>query len=429
MGREVTRESIAVVVGCALGALWLDFSPLHALHTADSLMSTLVSLVKWTPFYWGQNRFGMLLPLIAWPVREPVANLLVQTFFLCFTTLLAPFCVMRLAGFRTWIAAGTVGAATLMMLLPGETVAWIIFNPVGLSLCLAAVGYELLESPRAWPLGFALTVLALWVNIGLVLFVPLLVVLARGFQRRPAIAWAVALVLVRVAMRVWGEQRTRLNPAWPSEWPHAWLELGSNVARDYGVGFAAVVLGGALMLAMRRKNTEWRRVGAVVVSCAVFFVVTGTSRHVADNLFNSRYVSVLAFALPGALWAQLQPAPVKGTGVAAGVLMLVVSALRFGLPTSPSALLDQRFAAQHQRARAAGCTHVVGRYWDVWPVELMSLRDGGPIIWAISERAGPTREQWQAVSPAKWCAFAGDVEVDDALKRYELERPPLTQLP
>ena len=48
------------------------------LHNADSLIPTLVSLDYWLPFYWGQDRFGMLLPLVAAPVHDSFWNLVVQ---------------------------------------------------------------------------------------------------------------------------------------------------------------------------------------------------------------------------------------------------------------------------------------------------------------------------------------------------------------
>ena len=48
-------------------APWMDLSPLHRFHDSDSLVPVLMSLQRWTPFYWEQNRFGSLLPLLAVP--------------------------------------------------------------------------------------------------------------------------------------------------------------------------------------------------------------------------------------------------------------------------------------------------------------------------------------------------------------------------
>ena len=66
------------MVLAALLAVWIDLSPIHRFHNSDSLIPVLMSLDRWTPFYWEQNRFGMLVPLLALPFRDPFANLLVQ---------------------------------------------------------------------------------------------------------------------------------------------------------------------------------------------------------------------------------------------------------------------------------------------------------------------------------------------------------------
>src|SRR5271165_5634233 len=68
---------LAAVVGLAA---WLDFSRLQEGHHGDSLVPVLTGLTAWTPFFWGQDRFGMLVPLLALPVRDPEAHLLLQGF-------------------------------------------------------------------------------------------------------------------------------------------------------------------------------------------------------------------------------------------------------------------------------------------------------------------------------------------------------------
>src|SRR4051812_27030057 len=65
---------------CAAAALWIDLGTLHRLQHGDSLLPVLVSLQRWTPFFWEQDRYGMLIPLLARPVTNPLGNLLVQGF-------------------------------------------------------------------------------------------------------------------------------------------------------------------------------------------------------------------------------------------------------------------------------------------------------------------------------------------------------------
>ena len=41
----------------------MSLGRLHEFHSADSILPVLVSLPRWTPFFWQQDRFGMLVPL------------------------------------------------------------------------------------------------------------------------------------------------------------------------------------------------------------------------------------------------------------------------------------------------------------------------------------------------------------------------------
>src|SRR2546430_5648543 len=64
---------ICAAVGCVI-----SLGRLHQWHCSDTLVPILVSLQKWTPFFWGQDRVGMLVPLLTLPLRHPLPNLLAQ---------------------------------------------------------------------------------------------------------------------------------------------------------------------------------------------------------------------------------------------------------------------------------------------------------------------------------------------------------------
>jgi hypothetical protein len=72
------RSWAAFLVGIAAAAVVVDLGTERRLENADTFIPILVSLQRWTAFYWGQDRFGMLLPLVATPVVDPLVNLLVQ---------------------------------------------------------------------------------------------------------------------------------------------------------------------------------------------------------------------------------------------------------------------------------------------------------------------------------------------------------------
>src|SRR5437763_1544907 len=84
--------SIAVA---AASAAWMSSSSLQDSQHADSLLLVLTSVQHWKPFYWGQDRYGMLVPLLAMPFRHPGVNLVMQAFLAATATLLAPFLAAR----------------------------------------------------------------------------------------------------------------------------------------------------------------------------------------------------------------------------------------------------------------------------------------------------------------------------------------------
>ena len=92
---------------CAVLAVCIDLGNSHRAENADSLVPILVSLQKWTIFYWDQKRFGMLVPLLAMPVQSPLGNLLVQNAITIFSGLAVGFLLPRyFVGGRAWPLVG-----------------------------------------------------------------------------------------------------------------------------------------------------------------------------------------------------------------------------------------------------------------------------------------------------------------------------------
>src|SRR4029434_3206453 len=138
--KTATSSMLMIVTVCAGVAIWVDLGTLHRSHTGDSLIPILVSLYRWTPFYWGQDRLGMLLPLLAVPFPNPLTHLLVQIG----VSTCASFVSMCLLARYTlprglWQLAALLSAAGFLALAPG----WMRFEilavhqPYGLSLALA----------------------------------------------------------------------------------------------------------------------------------------------------------------------------------------------------------------------------------------------------------------------------------------------------
>src|SRR5437762_10011290 len=83
------------LVICAAAGLMVSLGSFHWWHNSDSLIPMLVSLQKWTPFFWEQDRIGMLVPLLTLPLREPLWNLIAQEAIYVSTTLAAMFLLPR----------------------------------------------------------------------------------------------------------------------------------------------------------------------------------------------------------------------------------------------------------------------------------------------------------------------------------------------
>ncbi|MGB8933053.1 MAG: hypothetical protein WCC48_17545, partial [Anaeromyxobacteraceae bacterium] len=164
----------------ALAAALVDLGTFHRLEDADSIVPILVSLQRWTPFYWDQERYGMLVPLLALPVRDPLWSLLVQRWLLVLAGLAVPVLVARhVLGGRTWVLAGLLSAAGLLAFWPARwAFDFLGSQPYGLSIAVALAGLALAEPGGRWGsrhvrwgLGLGVVVVAHWVNAaaGLVL--------------------------------------------------------------------------------------------------------------------------------------------------------------------------------------------------------------------------------------------------------------------
>lgn len=163
------------VPAVAAAAVVVTLSGHHARHQADTLIPVLASLQKWEPFFWQSDRNGQLVPLLAAPVRDPFANLLLQCGLTTFAGLLAVVLAARVVtrGPGWGAAAGAAGAAVLLGFPANDRFHFFAPSQVhAVSLALAAGGLLLLTrpGPLGWGragAGLGLFALAGWVNVSL----------------------------------------------------------------------------------------------------------------------------------------------------------------------------------------------------------------------------------------------------------------------
>jgi hypothetical protein len=428
--KPATDSMLMLLIVCAGVATWIDFGRLHRYHNGDALIPILVSLYRWTPFYWGQARFGMLLPLLAMPFRNPLTNLLVQMGLSIFAALVSMCLLARYTLPRgLWQLAALLSAAGFLALAPE----WMRFEilavqPYGLSFALALGGLSLLEHPHSWQsrrrvvTALAFLLLAYWVNFSMALLCPALVLMRWRIQAsgaaRPAapaglpqpslgrrlgkpyvelaqsdvgrvlvllaIATATGLAL---AFRASGGPRLLFTP--PQEWPLAWVRFAESTwhtftSREWLVFQLTTPLAAAALLTRLPRLREAARpalyAGLVLALVALFYtgVIAGTT-HAKRNGYAYRYLipsflllqSASAAVTVSPLGAVLQrQAQVARWLTPAGMLGLWAAAIvGFGLPslTGVRQDLERQLGQRTAELLAANCTHIAGNYWDVWP--------------------------------------------------------------
>ena len=425
------RAALLVAAAAALVAL----GDLHALTNADAIVPVLVSLQRWTPFYWDQERYGMLVPLLAAPVTHPLWNLLLQRFLTGAAALGAVMLLDRHVLARPeWRAEGALAAALLVLLAPPVwSFEYLWSQPYGLSLGVALLGLAFAEPapgsfhparglPRAVRLaiGLALVLVAHWVNgaAGLLLL-PLAAVRAavdlsegepRGDVRSRFAVDGALLLAGLVASEAWSTRYSALLPA--SGWPAGWAALAReawSMAWRWGLSLAALAAVG--IWARRREGPHLvaglRRAGALVAAALAYALLAGTLRWVAANGFHWRYV------IPSALLLHLAALSLLPPWRRAWLLTPLAALLAFGVPSLARvrADLDRTCGALTPAVRAARCDAIGGDYWTVWPAVWHAEWDrrerGEPgHLYGLAFRAAPTVPLW-ARAGARVCVPRG----------------------
>jgi hypothetical protein len=460
--RALPRLGPFLVLAAGLG-LWIDLGWFHRYHNADSLIPVLVSLYRWTPFYWDQNRVGMLVPLVALPFRHPLDNLLVQGWLVLGATLATPFLLARYAlRSPAWPLAGAVAAGSSLLL---STPHWFFHATFGqqqypVSLALGLGALLLTEAAASRPAvswgrllaALLLVLLASWVNAAVgFLLLPLagLRTLLRrrgpgGSERAPRAAWlrsvdretVLALGVVAAGVASCFAHRLLVPAEEPigkgfqkvGDWPAGWWALARTTwvraGHPHGWGYLALAVATLPLLVpsvRRRAGGTLAAAGAAVGSAVAYGLFMGATRWVQQNGFCARYWVPTVMFLQGAL-AIAAVAPLaafcgvracKALGAVAAAGLLLAVAWDHGIPSRARARAeldgiyqDQDVPLPERTAEVLGsrATHLVGGYWQVWVSVFhanLALYERGEerTIWGVADRCSPTWERWGRVDP------------------------------
>jgi len=130
-----------VLVPTITFSILLPWSATFCMHNADSLLTAIISVTKITPYYWGQNRFGNLLPIMTSWITNIDANFMTQVTLRSLFATATPFICILIMKPRAPLAM-TFGftLALLLICLTHSTIHsfWIAGQPYGTSAALLA---------------------------------------------------------------------------------------------------------------------------------------------------------------------------------------------------------------------------------------------------------------------------------------------------
>ena len=481
LARTRRLRAVLLFAAVAAAAVLVDLGSMHRLEQGDSIVPVLVSLQRWTPFYWYQERYGMLVPLLAMPVRDPLWNLLVQRFLLVLAGLAAlPLLARHVLPDRDWPLAGGLAAALLFAAPEVWRFEYLGDQPYGLSLALALAGLALAEPlheevlarpgvqtlfahPARLATGLALVIAAHWVNAATgVLLVALAGARAAvdalegdpAAEIRARLAVDVGLLAAGLAagqafLHLWpaatgNPLRLHASPLPPGEWPRAWSAFLGNAWREAGVWRAALggcaAAGVATLAAVPRLRPALPgavlRAAALCLAALAYALFAGSLRWVEENAFHWRYLapSAVLVHLAGASLLAEALARLRTVArplAAAAVALVPAAALAVsGVPSLARVRADLDAAAGRLTpdVLAARCDLVAGSYWSVWPAVwhaglVRRERGDGRGLWGISHRSNPTLDAWGARrGPAlRVCVPVGeDADAERWLRAYHL---------
>lgn len=420
---------------------------------ADGLIPVLVSLQRWTPFFWGQDRVGMLLPALAWPINHPMWNLIAQLAMAGAMTagafMLPPrFFFGRRAGYL-------VGGLSLLLFLAlaGDRQ---IHRTVheqhhyGSSITLCFLGLWCLSAwagaAQRWRLmglislaaGACGLLLAGWLNAAILLSIVPMVIVYCGLAsvswstRRLNLQWPVFARLAvgttvlagmsfvgnMVFSRVAAEHRSYVGVLDVAHWLDCWQQLLANtwhekLAAGWGWALAGVLLVAIFGLALRPGRRGVGQGGAAIVAMIIAAIVQLAFFGILDVVYRNgarpRYMDaalvILSAAIVGTLacvWLAQLPKQYR-TGLAAAALLLlpVLAVTRFGLPSPDRARLaiNQHLGTNTQAILESNCTHVAGSSWTVVPAvfhaNLVLYEQGATRqVWGVSSQTHEANRCW-----------------------------------
>ena len=358
---------------------------------ADAVIPVLCSIDCYTPSYWGQSRFGMLLPLLAMPFREPRLNYFVQA--LLASVALVGACLLIPGGWKR----GLVALALCLACYSDQVLAAMasFSQPYSVGLVLALGAWQA-TNRKGWRLATSLYMLAFWVNLSQA---PVSLLSANSRRHR----WLVVTCTLVCATAA------RFNPYYVAE------EYRLQLPKGRAVGLflqnlttqvspwptLAVLLLALLAWRLPRKQSESPCLGHLLAA-ALLGTLVACSAWVEGNGYAPRYFSVGYLCL-----AAFVATPLANRARPWLTWCLPLLALLRVMPLRPDAAL-QNWQREHLagEARRLNASMLGGNYFTVFPAIF-----GDPGLAPLTQRGEVLQKRWQpllqsgkivALRPEEW---------------------------
>jgi hypothetical protein len=470
------RNIFAAIALALVVSTLVALSPYHVNLNADTMVIFLHSIIKWTPFLWGQDRQGMLVQGMTVWIGDPVLNIVVQTVLHILTSIFSFFLLANFLFPRSnWF---WIGAASLFAFvgLSGTGDLYDYFTPwqnysVSLMFGLLAFHY----SSRSKVFGFLLLCLSQWSMFSTNVLLVMLLGLKEFFGRpgkslifMPSRESRSIFGLIAVSSVVGYFLRMNAPNSYPSDYsilPMNEALLGwKHLLEDYFLSSRSspwlILLPAALGIILfiylrvsRQKagsveivqiKEQWQGCKVGLSTAALYALVVGSSRFASAMGFPRRYLipSLMIWVVSwvGLLFVfksgrSLREYVILDSSRIAGASLAILTAavlvlFRFGSPSYSGILriFDQKLSPQYQEVVQANCTHLVGTYYRVWDSVFYSRIVKAPPLWGISDRAQPTRQLWdlELFPEARVCYWQSEENEANALMKMfnisDLER-------
>lgn len=369
---------------------WISFGRFQQMQNADSIVPVLVSLQRWKPFYWETNRFGMLVPLLAIPFRNPLANLIFQSILSTCAGVACSFLLVAyfFEGPIFWLTAAALQNIWLFLLVPQPTqFDWFVDQCYGVSFALAFAALILVDKKKRF-LALALMVLCHWVNsAAFLVLIPLVLQRHLIDKQKRGLFTSLGVVVAGAAcgfvfMFTARYKTTQSGLVSPDLWIPGWLGLlravEGAVLRKPILALWIVVPGalGVVTGLLLRSSKQVLLVCLALVNTAVlYWLFVGAMAWTRANAYMPRYtypaLLLLSTAVALVTVAALRriSLPPELAAIAAAALMFVAAVFAFGRP-SVSGIdhdLHQRFGSMTAEILASHAAVITGDYWIVWP--------------------------------------------------------------